>query len=61
MSIISYLLIGCVFTMLVDASIDYLKVERMNNYERFVCVLLWPFASANFMYGFIKEYFKKKK
>ncbi len=61
MSIISYLLIGCVFTMLVDASIDYLKVGRMNNYERFVCVMLWPFAMLNFVYGFLKEYFRKRK
>ena len=61
MSIISYLLMGCVFTILVDASIYYLEAERLNNIERFVCILLWPFALANFVYGFIKEFFKNKK
>ena len=56
-----YLAIGCVFTLFVDASIYYQKVEQMNNLERFVCILLWPFAVVNFIYGFIKGLFKQNK
>jgi len=61
MSIISYLLVGCVFSFIVDVSTNYLETKHLNNLERLVCALLWPLALANFLYGFLKEIFRNKK
>ena len=65
--ILTYLLIGVIFTFLVDLLINYLYyldvplIEDMhwNNSQRVLCVLLWPFALAVFIITFLQKYFGK--
>ena len=63
--ILTYLLIGIIFTFLVDLLINYLYylddplIEDMqwNNLQRVLCILLWPFALAVFIITFLQKYF----
>ena len=55
-----YFIIGTVFTMLIDLAIIYTEEKRFNNLERIVCIILWPFAIANFIHGYLKSLFKDK-
>ena len=51
--IVIYLMIGSVFTMLVDiGSIRFTKV-RFTNLEKFIAVLIWPFIVLTFIYGWL--------
>ena len=51
--IVIYLMIGSVFTMLVDiGSIRFTKV-RITNLEKFIAILIWPFIVLTFIYGWL--------
>ena len=64
--ILTYLLIGVIFTFLVDLLIGFLtKINHpillndflWNNSQRMLCIILWPLAAVWFIIGFIKTWF----
>lgn len=57
MTFIYYLLIGTLFTLMVDLAADYLKTDkRFNNIERVVVILIWPIS----LFVFVREFWKVK-
>jgi O-antigen/teichoic acid export membrane protein len=49
MTFIYYLLIGTIFTLILDLLANYLKSEkRFNNIERIVVIVLWPVSMVVF-------------
>ena len=59
----SYLLIGLIFTKIVDSiAKSYLPEEQQfTNWERFSTVLLWPINLVIFVTEFIREYLSQRK
>ena len=69
--LINYTLIGLIFTFLIDVILSWprlqnhpkvskiLEKEGWGWIERILLILIWPLGLANFIYGFIKEYFRK--
>ncbi len=58
---LKYLLIGIIFTWVIDINARKMDI-KFDNWERIICALLWPFALANFLVGYIKSrFFNKKK
>ena len=64
--IINYLFIGVVFSFLLDYLVyknqNHKSFKNIPNWtwkERILLILIWPLGLANFIYGFIKEYFRK--
>ena len=63
--ILTYLLIGVIFTFFIDLLINYLyyldvplsEDVEWNNFYRFLCILLWPFALIIFIGSFLRKYF----
>ncbi len=61
----TYLLIGVVFTFLVDISTEYARKKGIevpdnsewNNDTRLLAILVWPIGLLFFIDGFIKAYF----
>ena len=58
---LKYLLIGIIFTWIIDINARKMDI-KFDNWERILCVLLWPFTLANFLVGYVKSrFFNKKK
>jgi len=65
----TYLLIGVVFTALVDISTEYARRKGIkipnksewNNEIRLLAILIWPIGLLYFINGFIKTYFDNNK
>tara|TARA_B100001094_G_C17901850_1_gene656848 strand:- start:277 stop:462 length:186 start_codon:yes stop_codon:yes gene_type:complete len=58
--VLTYLLIGVIFTFLIDLAIGYLNLTedmQWDNLQRFLCILLWPFALTIFVCAFLIKYF----
>jgi cytochrome bd-type quinol oxidase subunit 1 len=50
-----YLMIGSVFTMLVDmVSIRYSNT-KFNNLERIICIIAWPLTLIAFIWGWFNS------
>ena len=65
--LVTYLLIGAIFTFLVDSATrtKIFKVTNktskyFSNTERIICILIWPITLSVFLYAFIKTYFSKE-
>ncbi len=57
MIFVYYLMIGTLFTLMVDLVADYLKTDqRFNNIERVVVILIWPIS----LFIFVREFWKVK-
>ncbi len=55
MGVISYLVIGSMFTMLVDiGSVRYTDL-RFNWAEKIACILVWPIALLAFIWGWFNS------
>ena len=72
MIIFNYLLIGFIFTFLVDVIMGSKGIQNppsvkkamkkgamWGNRERIFCILIWPITISIFLWSFFKEYFKK--
>ena len=67
MIILYYILIGILFSLFTDIVLYYMKdhplvkneVKQWGNFERIVCICLWPIASYVFFKAYIKTRFKK--
>lgn len=58
MSLMTYFIIGTLFTLGIDILGKYLKAENsLNNIERVVVIVLWPIS----MIVFFREFFRAKK
>tara|TARA_R110000796_G_scaffold77684_2_gene173581 strand:+ start:319 stop:501 length:183 start_codon:yes stop_codon:yes gene_type:complete len=60
MGIITYLILGTIFTMIVDICSYLFDVQTFNALERIICVVLWPITFTVFIYAAFKEFFKRK-
>lgn len=57
MSLITYFLIGTLFTLGIDILGNYLKSDKsLNNIERIVTIIFWPIS----MFVFFREFFRAK-
>ena len=59
MIVINYLIIGFVFTLLVEMASRYTKIE-FENVERFILIFIWPWVIINFIWMVITGQFRKK-
>ena len=64
--LMTYLLIGAIFTFFVDSVMQtkMFKItnktnKHFNNTERIICILIWPITLSVFLYAFAKTYFDK--
>jgi len=62
--ILTYLLIGVIFTLFIDVIINLLSNNNSfpnnvewGNLERIFCILLWPMALVIFIGSFLVKYF----
>ena len=66
MGIINYIIIGVVFTFVLDFILYRLRnnntmapvIEKWDNMTRIACIIVWPIALTVFIYSFAKEFFK---
>ena len=57
---VTYLLIGAIFTLIMDWLSNQWDTEnKFNNFERIVGILIWPISLFIFLREFIKEMNKK--
>lgn len=56
MSILTYFLIGSLFTLGLDILAQKLETQsRFNTFERVFVIMLWPIMMVMFIYEFIKN------
>ena len=68
-SIITYLFIGVIFTLMVDWSTEYARKKgipipseaEFDNESRLFAIAIWPIGIVYFAYGYFKERLKKNK
>jgi hypothetical protein len=60
MGIIKYLIIGVMFTFIVDTVSNWSNIKTFNTLERIACIVFWPITLPTFIVAFIKGYFKNK-
>lgn len=57
---VTYLLIGAIFTLIMDWLSNYWNTEdKFNNFERVVVILIWPVSLFIFLREFFREIKKK--
>lgn len=57
MTFVYYLMIGTLFTLIVDILANYLETDkRLNNLERIVVIILWPFS----LFVFLRELWRAR-
>ena len=61
MGIVGYLMIGTIFTFLIDISSNLAGGNTFNTLERMICIIIWPITMPLFIIAIIKEFFKKNK
>tara|TARA_R110001592_G_scaffold301508_1_gene572873 strand:+ start:298 stop:489 length:192 start_codon:yes stop_codon:yes gene_type:complete len=61
MGIVMYLIIGTVFTLVVDIACNLVGAKTFNTLERIMCIIFWPITMPLFIISFVREYFKKNK
>ena len=61
MGIVGYLMIGTIFTFLIDISSNLVGSNTFNTLERMICIIIWPITMPLFIIAIIKEFFKKNK
>tara|TARA_R110000737_G_scaffold324752_1_gene337774 strand:+ start:709 stop:888 length:180 start_codon:yes stop_codon:yes gene_type:complete len=59
MIVINYLVIGVVFTLLVEMASNYTKV-KFENIERFILIFVWPWVIINFIWMVVTGQYRKK-
>jgi hypothetical protein len=59
MNIITYIIIGTLFTFIVDVSSSWVNAKPFNTLERLICIAIWPLTIFVFISAVIKELFKK--
>jgi hypothetical protein len=59
MIIINYLVIGVIFSVLVEIASNYTKV-KFDNLERFILIFIWPWVIINFIWMVITGFYRKK-
>jgi|TARA_B110000902_G_scaffold137790_1_gene159348 hypothetical protein len=59
MIVINYLVIGVVFTLLVEMASNYTKV-KFENIERFILIFIWPWVIINFIWMVVTGQYRKK-
>jgi hypothetical protein len=55
MGIIYYLIVGSLFSAIIDVNAHFTNATRMNNIERIWVMVLWPIGVVLFLYHLIKE------
>jgi|TARA_R110001599_G_scaffold150432_2_gene334443 hypothetical protein len=59
---INYLIVGIVFTFIIDTMNNNLKSRlEFTNFERIICVMVWPIGLFSFIVGIIEEFLNNKK
>jgi len=57
---VTYLLIGAIFTLIMDWLSNHWNTEdKFNNFERIIVILIWPVSLFIFLREFIREIKKK--
>lgn len=57
MTFVYYLMIGTLFTLILDILANYLESEkRFNNIERIVVIMMWPIS----LFVFLRELWRAK-
>jgi uncharacterized membrane protein len=51
-----YLIVGSLFSAIIDVNAHFKNTDRMNNIERFCVIALWPIGVVVFIYHLIKEF-----
>ena len=61
MDIITYIIIGTLFTFIVDVSSSWVNTKPFNTLERLVCIAIWPITTFVFIAAVLKTFFKDNK
>ena len=58
MDIITYIIIGTLFTFIVDVSSNWVNVKPFNTLERLICIVIWPITMLIFIVAVLNSFFK---